>query len=320
VDDLHILPRIRDSWSYLYVEHCKIDQEAKAIAIHDATGRTPVPCAALSLLMLGPGTSVTHAAIRTLAESGCLVAWTGEEGVRFYAQGLGETRSARHLIHQAKLVSDPATRLRVVRKMYEVRFSEKLDPGWTLAQIRGLEGVRVRQAYARASRETGIPWQGRSYKRSDWASADPVNRALSTANSCLYGVAHAAIVAAGYSPGLGFIHTGHVRSFVLDIADLYKTEITIPAAFQAVGEGDGQLEARVRYHCRDRFRESRLLARIVDDIERVLTVEGVEEQEMEPDFDREQGMPGGIWDPEAGVLEGGVNFADEFEEEDEERP
>ena len=120
--DLHILPKIRDSWSYLYVEHGKIDQDDKAIAIHDAQGKVPVPCASLTTILLGPGTSITHAAIRTLAENGCLVAWTGEESVRFYAQGIGETRSARSLLRQAWLVSDPARRLQVVRRLYGMRF------------------------------------------------------------------------------------------------------------------------------------------------------------------------------------------------------
>ncbi|MDQ2787636.1 MAG: type I-E CRISPR-associated endonuclease Cas1, partial [Chloroflexota bacterium] len=98
--DLHLLPKIRDGWSYLYVEHAKIEQEAKGIAIYDTNGKVPVPCASLALLMLGPGTSVSHAAIRALADNGCLVVWAGEEGVRFYAQGMGETRSAARLLRQ----------------------------------------------------------------------------------------------------------------------------------------------------------------------------------------------------------------------------
>jgi CRISPR-associated protein Cas1 len=150
--DLHVLPKVRDSLSHLYVEHCRIDQEDKAIALHDAEGKTPVPCASLAMLMLGPGTSVTHAAIRALADNGCLVIWGGEGGVRFYAQGMGETRSARGLLRQARLCSVPALRLAVVRRMYQRRFPEPLDDWITLRQIRGREGIRVREAYARASR------------------------------------------------------------------------------------------------------------------------------------------------------------------------
>ncbi len=306
MNDLHVLPKIRDSWSYLYVEHCRIDQEDKAIALHDDTGKIPVPCASLTTLMLGPGTSITHAAIQTLARNGCLVLWSGEEGVRFYAQGMGETRSSRRLLHQARLCSDEALRLQVVRRMYEQRFPETLDPELTLQQLRGREGIRVRQAYARASRDSGVPWAGRSYQREHWEAADPVNRALSAANSCLYGVCHAAIVSAGYSPALGFIHTGKMLSFVYDIADLYKAEITVPLAFRAATEASG-LEGRVRRACRDQFKAQRLLQRIVPDIDRVL--DAVSDAESESNLDSEQAAPGGLWDPAVGNAAGGINWA-----------
>ena len=307
--DLHLLPKVRDSVSYLYVEHCKIDQEAKAIALHDVNGKVPVPCASLTLLMLGPGTNITHAAVRALADNGCLVLWTGEEGVRMYAQGMGETRSAKNLLRQAYLSSDPARRLAVVMQMYRMRFEESLDPGLTLQQIRGREGIRVREAYAKASRETGVAWSGRSYQRFDWHSADPVNRALSAANSCLYGVCHAAIVSAGYSPALGFIHTGKMLSFVYDIADLYKADITIPLAFRAAAEAADGLEGRVRRACRDAFHESRLLPRIVPDIDRALGIDAADGDDSS-DFDRDEALPSGLWDPDSGQVPGGVNQAD----------
>lgn len=306
--DLHLLPKVRDSWTYLYVEHCKIDQDAKAVAAHDANGKTPIPCASLTLLMLGPGTSVTHAAIRALAENGCMVVWTGEEAVRLYAQGMGETRSARNMLWQAYLCTNPTRRLAVVKRMYTMRFDEVLDPELTLEQVRGREGVRVRDAYAKASRETGLEWHGRSYRRESWKDADPVNRALSAANSCLYGVCHAAIVSAGYSPALGFIHTGKMLSFVYDIADLYKVETTIPVAFQAATDGAVDLESRVRRACRDLFHQERILQRIVPDIERALGVPDAAEHAG--DFDADEALPGGLWDPDAGLVAGGVNRAD----------
>jgi CRISPR-associated protein Cas1 len=307
MNDLHALPKVRDSNSFLYVEHKKIDQEDKAIALHDKAGKTAVPCADLAALMLGPGVSITHAAVKTLADNGCLVLWMGEGGVRFYAQGMGETRSSRNLLRQARLVSDDRLRLEVVRRMYEMRFTESLDPALTLQQIRGREGIRVRETYARMSRETEVAWTGRSYKRDSWANADPINRALSSANSCLYGVCHAAIVSAGYSPALGFIHTGKMLSFVYDIADLYKAEITIPAAFQAVADGPYELESRVRRRCRDLFFRERLLQRIIPDIERLLEVKLPEDL---PDFDAADNPPGGLWNGTDATVEGGVNWAD----------
>ena len=150
--DLHILPKVRDSWSYLYVEHCKVDREDKAIMFHDARGKVSVPAASLSVLLLGPGTTVTHAAISALADNGCLALWTGEQAVRFYAEGMGTTRSASPMMQQARLWADQSSHLEVVIRMYQKRFPGKLDPGLTLQQIRGKEGIRVRSAYAEASR------------------------------------------------------------------------------------------------------------------------------------------------------------------------
>lgn len=308
--DLHELPKFRDGLSYLYLEHCKIDQDAKSIAIEDPDGKTPVPCAALSLLMLGPGTSITHAAIRSLAENGCLVIWCGEQATRFYAQGMGESRDASRLIRQARLCSDPELRLQIVLRMYRMRFPEPLPDGLTLQQIRGKEGIRVREAYARASLETGVPWSGRSYRRDDWNQSDPVNKALSAGNACLYGICHAAIVSLGYSPGLGFIHTGKQLSFVYDIADLYKVEITVPLAFQIAAKGSAGIETEMRKSCRDLFRQNRLLERIVDDIEGVLDLKGSQFSNTTADFDGDQALPGGIWDPDAGTVAGGVNYGD----------
>jgi len=311
--DLHVLPKVRDSWSHLYVEHCRIDQEAKAVAAHDVNGKTPIPCATLTLLMLGPGTNITHAAIRVLAECGCTVLWVGEQGVRCYAQGLGETRSATNLLRQAKAWANAELHLKVVRHMYEMRFPEALDPALTLQQIRGKEGIRVREAYARASREYGVVWQGRSYSRQDWGLSDPVNRALSAANSCLYGVCHAAIVSAGYSPALGFIHTGKQLSFVYDVADLYKADLTIPAAFAAVAQSAPGLESQVRHTCRDLFHRERLLARVVDDLDRLLTAVGEPEAADGEGFDEDVALPGGIWDPDHGEVEGGINYGQGME-------
>jgi len=294
MDDLHQLPKFRDALSFLYLEHVRIEQDEKSIAFYDADGKTPVPVAALSVLMLGPGTNITHAAIRALADNNCLVIWCGEQNVRFYAFGMGGTRSARGILRQAELVVDERRRLEVVMRMYRMRFREKLPPNLTVQELRGREGIRVREAYAKASRETGVPWEGRSYNRSDWRSGDPVNRALSCANSCLYGLCHAAILSAGYSPALGFIHTGKQLSFVYDIADLYKVELTIPVAFHAAPEGESELERRVRLRCRDIFRESRLVQRVVPDIRRALGENG-ESDSFEPDSD--PALPTDLWLP-----------------------
>ena len=298
MDDLHQLPKFRDSLSYLYLEHGRIDRHHKSIAFHDADGKMPIPAASLCVLMLGPGTAITHAAIRALAENNCLVVWCGEENVRMYAVGLGGTRSSTPLLRQAALASDELTRLQVAKRMYQMRFDESLDPALTIEQLRGMEGVRVRETYARVSRETGVEWSGRNYDRGNWGAADPVNRALSAANSCLYGLCHAAILSCGYSPAIGFIHTGKQISFVFDIADLYKTELTIPLAFRAAAEGPDDLERRVRLECRDTFRESRLLKRIVPDIRSALGEQATARDE-EFAADEDPALPTPLWAPSA---------------------
>jgi CRISP-associated protein Cas1 len=294
--DLHELPKLRDSLTYLYVEHAVIDRDQHAIEVIRKEGRTHAPAAALCLLMLGPGTSITHAAIKLLAESGVTALWTGEDGMRLYAQGLGETRKAYHLLRQAELASDADKRKQVVLHMYQKRFNELLSPDLGLPQIRGMEGVRMRTAYQQASKTYGVAWQGRVYDRNSWGNTDPINRALSAANALLNGLCHAGIVSGGYSPALGFIHTGKQLSFVYDIADLYKTEITIPIAFQVVGESSQQVEKRVRQACRERFREVKLLERILPDIDSLLGIQP-EESAVVFDTDGEDGaMPEPIWD------------------------
>jgi CRISP-associated protein Cas1 len=294
MQDLHILPKVRDSLSYLYVEHAVLEKRDSALLVLQETGRTAIPAATVCLLMLGPGTSLTHAAVKLLAENGCTILWTGEDMLHFYAQGLGETRSAYHLLRQAELVSSPEKRLGVVLRMYEKRFGRPLAPDLGIEQLRGLEGVRVRTAYTEASRKFKVPWIGRAYDRGNWNNSDPVNRALSAGNALLNGVCHAAIVSGGYSPGLGFLHTGKQLSFVYDIADLYKAEFTIPIAFESAVEGSQEIEKRTRELCRERFRQGKLLQRILPDIDTVLEVTADE------DFpaDSDQAIPEKWWDPE----------------------
>ncbi|RIH85412.1 CRISPR-associated endonuclease Cas1 [Meiothermus luteus] len=307
--NLQELPKFRDGLSYLYLEHGRLEQQDQAVAFYTQEGVISIPAAALGVLLLGPGTAVTHAAIRQLANNGCSVFWVGEEMVRFYASGMGETRSSIHLMRQVQAWADPQAHLEVVKRMYRMRFPEGLPPDLSLEQIRGREGVRVRETYARWSRETGVPWKGRNYNRGNWAEADPINRALSAGAACLYGLCHAAIVSAGYSPALGFIHTGKQLSFVYDIADLYKAETLIPTAFQVVAESEQGVERRVRYTLRDQLKRVRLLERVVDDLHRLFN--GLE---IPDPYAADPAAPGELWDPE-GNLPGGVAYGLDGEDE-----
>ncbi len=312
IRDLHELPKFRDGLSYLYLERGRIEQAQKAIEFFSQEGRTMIPAASLALLLLGPGTAITHEAIKTLADNGVVVIWVGEEGVRYYAHGSGETRKGYRLLRQAELASIPEQRLEIVRRMYAYRFDEQLDPSLTLQQIRGMEGARVRRVYAKASQEYGVPWHGRFYDRTHWHITDPVNRALSAANACLNGLCHAAILAAGYAPGLGFIHTGKHLSFVYDIADLYKMDLTVPLAFKLTAESTEKLETRIRQACRDLFHQERLLGSIIDDIDQLLQMpQDIDVQENEEDYDADAALPAGLWSPDDVYGEqtpGGVNY------------
>lgn len=298
------LGRLADRLSFVYVEHAKIDREANALTFWQADGVVHVPAAMLAAVLLGPGTRVTHAAVALLAGSGCSVLWTGENGVRLYAGAVSAATTSGLLQRHAVLVSGQKTRLQVARAMYAMRFPGEDVSGLPMQQLRGREGARVRACYRRQAELAGVPWHGRHYDARNWNSGDPVNRCLSAANSALYGVVHAAILHLGCSPGLGFIHTGHQLSFVYDVADLYKAEVTIPAAFQTAAAGEGDLGGRARRAVRDAIASSRLLPRIAADIRALLGASADEEE------------PGGqtavapLWD-EAGTVPGGVSYGDD---------
>ncbi len=264
--DLQEIPKFEDTWSYLYFERGTIDQYQKSIGLHYLDKVIPIPVETLCLLMLGPGTSITHEAIKRISDSRCLIAWTGEMGVRFYSSGYTGTYSSRNLLKQVEVYSDPVQRDKIVRLMYQKRFDETIKPDCSIEQIRGMEGARVRKAYKELALKHGVEWSGRNYDQSNWNYGDPVNRALSAANACLYGVVHAAILACGFSPAIGFVHTGKQLSFVYDIADLYKTEVAIPVAFEVVKQSDEDIERSVRYALRDMFRLMKIMKRIIPDL------------------------------------------------------
>jgi len=272
VRTLYELPHFKDRWSYLYLEMGRLDVSDNGLSFHQGDSVTPVPIDQLSVVMLGPGSTITHAAVKSLSQNNCLLAWTGQDGIRFYSAGIGGTYSSRRLIWQARLASDESKRLEVAWRMYNFRFKKPVPTIVSLEEIRGMEGIRVRRAYAEASAKYGVEWKGRRYDQKDWAKGDPVNRALSAANACLYAVCHAAILSAGYSPGLGFIHTGRMLSFVYDIGDLYKTETTIPIAFKVAARAPQDIERAVRTECRQAFYDFKLMERILPDIAEVLGV------------------------------------------------
>ena len=262
---------IKERISLLFLEKGELDVLDGAFVLVDKTGvRTHIPIGSVACLMLEPGSRVSHAAATLAARVGCLLIWVGEAGVRLYSAGQpGGARSDR-LLYQAKLALEEEARLKVVRKMYEFRFDEEVSSDYNVEQMRGMEGARVKKMYELMAKRYGVDWKGRRYDSSSWGSGDMANRCLSSATSCLYGVTEAGILAAGYAPAIGFIHTGKPLSFVYDIADLFKFETVVPVAFKIAAQHPRDPEGVVRRACRDMFRETKLLKRIIPTIEEIL--------------------------------------------------
>lgn len=282
--ELPELVRAKDRITFIYLERSVISRDANAITSIDERGTVHIPAASLGVLLLGPGTTVTQQAMVLIAESGSTVVWVGEQGVRYYCHGRSLARSSRLLEAQARLVSTTRSRLRVAKQMYALRFPGEDTSGNTMQQLRGKEGTRIRRAYQENAKRTGIDWQGRSYKVEDFEDADPINQALSALNVSLYGVVHSVIVALGCSPGLGFIHTGNERSFVFDIADLYKADFTIPLAFDLAFSMPEDMGSAARKAVRDAMKNGKFMQRCASDIKRLLLEE---DSDIEVEFEDE---------------------------------
>ncbi|MBU2533599.1 MAG: type I-E CRISPR-associated endonuclease Cas1e, partial [Alphaproteobacteria bacterium] len=235
---------IKERSAIVFLQYGELDVLDSAFVLVDSNGvRVQIPVGGLACLMLEPGTRVSHAAVVLAAQVGCLLVWVGEGGVRLYASGQPGGARADRLLYQAKLALDETARLNVVREMYRRRFDEEAPSRRSIDQLRGMEGVRVREMYKLIAQKYGVDWSRRNYDRNAWDRADIPNRCLSAATACLYGISEAAILAAGYAPAIGFLHRGKPQSFVYDIADIWKFETVVPAAFETAarirkGRGD----------------------------------------------------------------------------------
>lgn len=280
---------LKERAALVFVERAQIDVVDGAFVAIDADGvRTHIPIGGIACLMLEPGARISHAAIALAARAGTLVTWIGEAGVRFYSAGQPGGARSDKLLWQAQLALDPSARLRVVRKMYALRFGQDAPVKRSIDQLRGIEGQRVRHTYRLLAKRYGVVWKGRNYDPADWDSADVANRCLSAATACLHGLSEAAVLAAGYAPAIGFLHTGKPRSFVYDIADLWKLETVVPEAFRVAGRVQkGKLhmpiERAVRLACRDSFRKTGLLKQIIPGIEEVLAAGELPRPEPPPE-------------------------------------
>lgn len=301
---LAMLPRVADSLSFLYADVVRILQDDTGICaqVDSPRGieRVYLPTAALSCILLGPGTSITSRTLATLARHGTTAVCVGSGAVRCYAAITPTSLTTSWLEKQVRCWTDDTTRLQVAVRMYEQRFGEAVAPGTTLAQLRGMEGQRMKALYRLLAQKHRTGKFRRNYDPAAWDTQDPVNLALSAASSCLYGVVHAVVLALGCSPALGFVHNGTQHAFVYDVADLYKARITIPLAFSLAASANPERDARHRL--RDQFRLLKLMPAIVTDIQRLLDPSTTIEH-REPDSEITS-----LWDPHEGPLPSGVNY------------
>lgn len=301
------MPRISDRVTFIYVEHARIHRLDGAVTVAESRGVVRIPAAMIGILLLGPGTEISHRAMELLGDTGTSVAWVGEYGIRNYAHGRSLSHSSRFLVKQAQLVSNTRSRLQVARTMYQMRFPDEDVSSLTMQQLRAKEGARIRRVYRQMAEKYQVKWNGRIYDPDHYESSDHVNQALSAAHVALYGLAYSVIAAMGMSPGLGFVHTGHDLSFVYDIADLYKAQITIPIAFQVASQSkpEDDIGQITRHKVRDAFMDGKLMVRMFKDIQMLI---GVKEEDMitaEPLY---------LWDNRDELVRYGVNYSESPEE------
>ncbi len=285
---------MKDRMSMIFVGMGQIDvRDGAFVVIDEVNGeRMHIPVGSVACLLLEPGTRVSHAAVKLAATVGTLLIWVGDAGVRLYSAGQPGGARSDKLLYQARLALDDSLRLKVVRKMFELRFGEPPPSRRSVEQLRGMEGARVRRTYQLIAKQYGVKWSGRRYDPSQWDVSDVANQCLSAATACLYGISEAAILAAGYAPAIGFLHTGKPRSFVYDIADIVKFETVVPAAFRVAARNPPMPEREVRIACRDAFKQTKLLQRLIPMIEEVLAA-----GEIEPPLPASEAVPPAIPEP-----------------------
>lgn len=267
---LETLAPAKDRWTPIYLEYGRIEVDDSSIKWIGSDGMiTRLPVATISALILGPGTTVTHAAVKAAAQCNCPLLWLGEDGLRFYAFGITPNHDNSMARIHASAWANTRSRNEIARRMFLHRFPQASVHGINIKQLRGMEGKRVKETYAELGRQFGVTWKGRDYKTTNWNLADGINRALSASNASLYALTAAVCCSMGFIPQLGFVHVAGTLPFIYDAADLYKHETSWPAAFEAMSldpRDDGTL---VRKILKRRIEETRMLRRMPDDLKKL---------------------------------------------------
>lgn len=270
-----------DRHGLLYLEYGRLSVEDGTLRFVAAKSETldagdyAIPYQAVSMILLGPGTSITQDVMRLCARHGTLIAAVGEGGVKSYtAPPMGQGRSDVARAH-AQLWADPQKRLETARRLYAWRFG-RLPPHRDIETLRGIEGARIKESYRLLAQRFGIDWKGRRYDRDNPNAADLPNQAINHAATFVEAAADIAVAATGALPPLGFIHEHSSNAFTLDIADLWRIEFTVPLAFRAVraireGKADN-IEREVRKRAAAEFRRIKLIPNMIKRIKELFDV------------------------------------------------
>ncbi len=264
---LETLVAAKDRWTPLYLEHGRLEVDDSSVKWISADGLLcRIPVATVSALILGPGTTITHAAVKACSESNTPLCWTGEDSLRFYAFGLAPNHTNDMPRRHATAWADKRRRVRIARAMFSMRFPSVDVDGKSVAELRGMEGIRIRALYADLGRTHGVTWKGRNYDTQNWEVSDAINRALSISNACLYALCSAVVTSLGYLPSLGFVHDAGTLPFIYDVADLYKHLTSIPAAFLAVRQDPDDTGELVRRLLKQQVEQERVLQKLPKDL------------------------------------------------------
>ncbi|MCX7075383.1 MAG: type I-E CRISPR-associated endonuclease Cas1e [Methylococcales bacterium] len=266
------LPQVKDKYPFLYLERGRLEIDDSSVKWIDSDANyIRLPIATVNTLLLGPGTSVTHEAIKIIAAANCSICWVGEDSLLFYASGISPTSDTRNFRKQMQIACDDIKSLEVAKRLFARRFPEPDLQDKTLDQLKGMEGFRVRALYEQKAKQYNVGWKGRRYEPGKFEMGDITNQILTSANSALYGILCSAVHSMGYSPHIGFIHSGSPLPFVYDLADLYKEHLCIDLAFAMTLDMAGAYNKhKMSSAFRKRVIDMDLLANIGSDIESIL--------------------------------------------------
>lgn len=269
-----LIPQVKDKYPFVYLEHGRLEIDDSSVKWIESTGHViSIPCTTVNTILLGPGTSVTHAAIKSMSESNCTVCWIGSDSLLYYATGETPTANTYNLKKQISLYSNSKKKLETARTLFSFRFPDLELKEKSLSEMMGMEGYRVKELYKKVAEKYEIPWDGRNYIPGKINLSDTTNKILTCCNVALYGILLSVVHALGFSPRIGFIHSGCPLPFVYDIADLYKPEVSIDLAFKLTKEMGGEyIKDVVADAFRERICNNNILERSVKDIGKIMGV------------------------------------------------